>query len=81
MTGVVVLLDVVGRAVLVLAVAPQRLAVGDAGGFGVGVGVTAVGGIDLELVGPTLVVVLLGLWLAFAVRHRDAAPSVGTSAR
>jgi high-affinity nickel-transport protein len=41
MTGVVVLLNVVGWAVLVLAVAPQRLAVGDAGVFGVGLGVTA----------------------------------------
>jgi hypothetical protein len=41
MVTTVVALNVVGWGVLLLAVAPQRLAVGDAGVFGVGLGVTA----------------------------------------
>jgi len=41
MVATVLLLNVVGWGVLLLVVAPQRLAVGDAGVFGVGLGVTA----------------------------------------
>ncbi|WP_448072443.1 HoxN/HupN/NixA family nickel/cobalt transporter [Georgenia yuyongxinii] len=41
MAAVVLLLNLVGWGVLLLAVAPQRLAVGSAGVFGVGLGVTA----------------------------------------
>lgn len=41
MAAVVVLLNVLGWGVLLLAVAPRQIAVGDAGIFGVGLGVTA----------------------------------------
>ncbi len=41
MAGVVLLLNLVGWGVLLLAVAPQQLAVGSTGVFGVGLGVTA----------------------------------------
>ncbi|GAA4288081.1 HoxN/HupN/NixA family nickel/cobalt transporter [Georgenia daeguensis] len=41
MAGTVLLLNVLGWGVLLLAVAPQRLTVGSAGAFGVGLGVTA----------------------------------------
>lgn len=41
MTAVVLLLNVVGWGVLILAVAPQKLVLGEVGVFGVGLGVTA----------------------------------------
>ncbi|PRY51400.1 high-affinity nickel-transport protein [Knoellia remsis] len=41
MAAVVLLLNLVGWGVLLLAVAPQRLTVGSAGVFGIGLGVTA----------------------------------------